>query len=472
MAEKLPEARLADPAGLSAAMVEALRESRHRWRELVLLTADLAFETDSEGRFTLLEPDTVLGWQADQLLGQPADMLLAKDDRCAVFNPFRPEAPVKGRRAWLKRADGSVACLSFSTAPMPDVAGRRGAARGVAQDVTEQDDGDGTLAAALRRSEVVDFILSQMRQEVMAPRMMQAVLEALGGALGAEGAAVLDMLGGGDPLHTRHQIGREMPSAADSVVGMLASGGATPAIGFSEDGRALLVSACETRFGQRAALLLWRAAGARGWDDEDRTIVASVSGLVRVIMEHDAIQQEMARQARTDPLTGLLNRRAFLEEVARRIDRLDREGIPATLMFVDVDHFKRINDTLGHESGDEALCTLATLLRATVRPSDLVARLGGDEFALWLDGMEELTASERAEMLRVEGPAATSHLTARAVEKGAAPIPPLTLSTGIATRWPGRGEDVEALIHRADQIMYEVKRAGRAHWRVSRAGAW
>ena len=70
-----------------------------------------------------------------------------------------------------------------------------------------------------------------------------------------------------------------------------------------------------------------------------------------MVLEHEAIQREMARQARTDPLTGLLNRRAFLEEMERHIERLDREELPGTLMFVDLDYFKPVNDRLGHEVG-------------------------------------------------------------------------------------------------------------------------
>jgi diguanylate cyclase (GGDEF)-like protein len=95
-----------------------------------------------------------------------------------------------------------------------------------------------------------------------------------------------------------------------------------------------------------------------------------------MVLEHEAIQREMAKQARTDPLTGLLNRRAFIEEMARQIDRLDREGLPGKLMFADLDNFKPLNDGLGHEAGDEALRRVAKLLRDTVRPTDLVARLG------------------------------------------------------------------------------------------------
>jgi diguanylate cyclase (GGDEF)-like protein len=169
----------------------------------------------------------------------------------------------------------------------------------------------------------------------------------------------------------------------------------------------------------------------------------------------------MARQARTDPLTGLPNHRAFLDELARRIDRLDREGLPGTLILVDLDHFKRLNDRYGQEAGDEALCITTALLRATIRPADLVARLGSDSFALWLDGADEFTAAERAEALRLQGPGELAHLTQ-------GETPPPSMSIGIASRWPSRGEDIEALMLRAGQVLNDVKRNGRGHWRVSR----
>jgi diguanylate cyclase (GGDEF)-like protein len=90
----------------------------------------------------------------------------------------------------------------------------------------------------------------------------------------------------------------------------------------------------------------------------------------------------------------------------------------------------------------------------------LIARFGGDEFALWLDGMDALTAAERADTLCQNGPAKLAELCG---DSGVN----LTMSIGIAARWPGRDEDVETLMTRADRIMYEVKRAGRGHWRVA-----
>jgi diguanylate cyclase (GGDEF)-like protein len=226
------------------------------------------------------------------------------------------------------------------------------------------------------------------------------------------------------------------------------------------DGRMVLVCSSQTRFAEQTGLALWRIPGGRDWDNEERVLASSATGIIRMILDHDSIQREMARQARTDPLTGLLNRRAFMEELARRLDRLDREGLPGTLLFVDLDHFKQLNDVRGHEAGDTALCVTATLLRDTVRPADLVARLGGDEFAIWLDGADDLAAAERAEHLRIAGPSALATLA-----EGIGV--PLTVSIGIATRWPFRGEDIETVLHRADQAMYEVKRSGRGHWRVA-----
>lgn len=444
------------------ALNDALLDSRQRWRDLVTLAADLAFETDAAGRFVFVAPDPALGWPAGTLLGQPAGMLLAEAGSSGCFDPFRPDAPMRRRRAWIKRPDGSAACLSFATAPLLDGKGAVIGCRGVGQDVSEQERRDAEAAAALRRAQVLDHILARMRAEVLAPRMMQAALEPLALASGSEGVAVIDAIGNGIEPTILHAWGSERPGILAASLAVLAGAGGETVAAEAQDGRKLLVCPAQTRFGEQIGLVLWREPGARPWDQDDHVLASSSGAIVRVVLEHEAIQREMARQARTDPLTGLLNRRAFMDELARHIDRLEREGLPGALLFVDLDNFKELNDSGGHERGDEALLATARLLREHSRPTDLVARFGGDEFALWLDGADEFAAAERAEQLRTIGPRALAELTA-GLSDG------LTMSIGIAVRWSGQGEEIDSVLHRADQAMYAVKRAGRGHWRVARA---
>lgn len=440
----------------------ALLQSRQRWRDMSLMAGDVAFETDRAGRFVFLAPDPAFGWPVASLLGQNADTILAGGVFSQNINPFRPASSVRARRAWLRRPDGSSVCFSFAAAPLLDEAGTINGARGLGQDMSKQDGHDATVATSLRRGEMLDNILWRMRQETLAPHMMQVVLESVTAGMGLEGAAVIDMTGDGILPTILHQTGMGITGALHKSLILLGEKRTEPSLGNAADGHIVLVCPCPTRFGEQAGLALWRPIGGCNMDGDDVVLASSATGLVRVILEHESIQREMTRQARTDPLTGLLNRRAFFDEMGRRLERLERDNTPGTLLFIDLDHFKALNDCRGHDIGDEALTLTAAILRSIVRAQDLVARLGGDEFAVWLDATDDLSAAERAEHLRVEGPKLLHHLAAEMV-------PPLTMSIGIATRWPGRGENVETLMQRADQVMYQVKRSGRGNWLVSRS---
>jgi len=442
---------------------DALLDSRQRWRDLVIQAADFAFETDEWGRFVFVVPDPALGWSASMLVGQPAELLLADGAERTSFNPFRASVAVRRRHAWLKRGDGGVATLTFAAAPLLDPQGRVVGARGIGLDVTEYDGHEAQVAAALRRGEVLDHILWRLGQEVLAPRMMRGALDALVNALGAEGAAVVTLPADtGEPTLT-HQAGGGGTAVLSVAAGLLQRSSGAAGQASNDDGRRVLVASCQPRFGDPAGLTVWRAGGARPWDNEDRLLLAAAANLIRFVLEHEAIQREMARQARTDPLTGLLNRRAFLEEIARCAERLDREELPGTLMFVDLDNFKVVNDALGHEMGDQVLMHTATLLRKVIRPTDLVARLGGDEFAVWMNGADHMTAAERAEQLRTQVPREMSELAGGSSLR-------LGVSVGIATRSHGSQEPIDSVLRRADMAMYDVKRQGRGHWRVAQEG--
>jgi len=447
----------------------ALLDTRQRWQGFSMIAADLMFETDLEGRVTFMAPDHVLGWPASALLGDAADALLIRPDAPGkTLEPFRFATLARDRRVWLRDAAGRMACMAMSSRPLLDQCGQRIGTRGVGIDVTHREQREAAAVAALRRADVLDHTMNQMRQELTAPDMMQAGLNAIMLAMGAQGVALLDLATApldeppALPWPVLHHAGQDpLPVLADALALLQEQDDAVVA-GRTPQGYTVLACPASTRFGERAGLVAWRAAGSRAWDGGDLKLATSVTGLIRIVMEHESIQRELARQARTDSLTGLLNRRAFMDEAARRIDRLDREALPGTLLFVDLDRMKLLNDRLGHEAGDAALMLVAELLRRTVRPADLVARLGGDEFAVWLDGSDELTAAERAEGLRIGCPRALAHLTLGQELD-------MTMSIGIACRQPGGGETLDSLLQRADQAMYEVKRAGRGHWRVSHA---
>jgi diguanylate cyclase (GGDEF)-like protein len=160
-------------------------------------------------------------------------------------------------------------------------------------------------------------------------------------------------------------------------------------------------------------------------------------------------QEEEA--ARTDGLTGLYNRRCFDAELPVFIERARAIGSGLALIYLDLDHFKPVNDTLGHAAGDFVLREVSAILKKGVRKTDLPCRLGGDEFAVVLADLTEAAARNRAEVLR----SAIGAFEHPGNERG---IRITTSMGGTLYRAP---ETAEALMHRADEALYAAKRAGR-----------
>ncbi len=369
MPDSAPPALTALPAGVSPPPLGpvrtdplrgALLDSRQRWRDLVTISADFAFETDAWGRLIFVIPDPVLGWPAGTLIGQPAERLLADG---AGFDPFRVTSPVRHRRTWFRRGDGGVACLTIAAMPIVDAAGVLVGVRGLAIDMTEDDAQGARVAAALRRGEVLEHILRRTSHEVLAPRMMRAALGSLMDAVGAEGAAVVLDVGEVGMCRIAHHVGEGADRIRPALSAMLPVNPDSISHSTGIDGRPILMAGCETRFGAFGGIAVWRSAELRPWDQDDRMLLTTAANVIRMVLEHEAIQREMHRQARTDPLTSVLNRRAFMEEVERHLDRLDRDDEPGTLMFADLDHFKAVNDAMGHEAGDRVLVAASELLR-------------------------------------------------------------------------------------------------------------
>ncbi|HMU74528.1 MAG TPA: GGDEF domain-containing protein [Elusimicrobiota bacterium] len=183
---------------------------------------------------------------------------------------------------------------------------------------------------------------------------------------------------------------------------------------------------------------LWNAAAKAGF--------FAVAALLLTALRRSFEQER--RLAQIDPLTGVLNRRAFVDRLRLEVDRSRRRKSPLTLIYLDVDHFKDINDRWGHPAGDRILKSAVATLRKDFRRTDAVARLGGDEFAVLLPDTDAPAADTVIRKMR-------AHLSAPRGDD-----PRVTFSFGAVTflRPP---DDVELLIQEADRLMYEVKRAGR-----------
>ncbi len=183
------------------------------------------------------------------------------------------------------------------------------------------------------------------------------------------------------------------------------------------------------------------------------TIVCATGILLCFLwMTAERLQRDLEIQARLDGLTGLLNRRALEEEFAREAERSDRNKEALSLVLLDLDHFKFVNDLYGHYAGDLLLCDVARILQQTLRRMDLVARIGGEEFVALLPQTEKSEADTIAERLRQE-------IQLSQVALGRSQLS-VTASIGVAV-WHGGGDNWQSLLQRADAGMYLAKNAGR-----------
>jgi diguanylate cyclase (GGDEF)-like protein len=422
------------------ALLRVLLESRQRWQDFALIAADLLFETDAKGRVTFLAPDEVLGFDSASLLGQPLHEILPLPASLSLARPMRR------LRVWTRRADSNELCLEVSAEPLPG-----GGVRGLGVDVTLEARESQATAELLRRATELDAILAVARDEDPGADAIAGALARLPQAMGADGAVLVRREGGTRPEARIAEVGLP-PDWPEALLAALAAG--TDWRGRAQGGEpcALLHHRPSTIDGN--ALIVWRSPSARPFDHEETVVLGSLAGVLGGLAQRRLLERRLEDLARRDPLTDLLNRRAFLDDVTPRIEA----GRGGALLFCDLDLFKEVNDRHGHATGDLVLQMVAETLRLEVRAHDLVARFGGDEFVLWLDGVGPEVAAERAE-----------HLCRQvAVRLGARlPAPAPTLSAGVTLRAPRQEIAIEELLARADAALYAAKQAGRARWRMA-----
>jgi len=272
-------------------------------------------------------------------------------------------------------------------------------------------------------------------------------------------------LGYGDILK---EMGRRLKIGREGITGMVAATGEPIMVKdvtqsqhyVSIDGKTRSELAVPLKIKQQVVgVLNVESDNVNAFDQVDLRLLTTLASQVAVALENARLYEETEQLAVTDGLTGLNNHRFFQSFFERELHRARRYNHPLSLIMMDIDHFKKINDTLGHPVGDKVLIEVARLLREQARDVDLVARYGGEEFMLVLPETKKSEAQLLAERIRV------------AVEKnrfeaeGAKNIGRVTISLGVSG-FPDDGSEKDVIIDKVDKALYRAKAGGRNQVRI------
>lgn len=385
----------------------------------------------------------------------------------AAANPFLTTERLEHQEIWLHRHDGQVACMVVSALPLIDPVGVWRGVRGVCRDVSDLREREAALVRVNNRERVLTRIVRAFRDEVNPEAMLAVAAEVLAKGLGADHSQIFRATQVSSPNliegRTDYQLAAKYgeanaPDASDILA--LFSGG-TGAAEVLRDAWQSLAAPARFQSATNGVVVLWRNMGRGPWADDDRLLIADIANQVGVTIEQLAHHEHILKISRTDALTGLLNRGAFIDALSRHLSRLRPDMGPSVLMCADLDNFKAVNDIRGHQAGDEALVKVRDILLQSTRPTDVVARLGGDEFAIWLVGADRAAGEMRGRQILERSKSLAPF--------SGSPNKPLGMSIGIAVWQPNADENMDQLMARADLAMYQAKRSGKGAFALAPA---
>jgi diguanylate cyclase (GGDEF)-like protein/PAS domain S-box-containing protein len=417
----------------------ALVHSEQRFRDVSEAVGDIIWETDSDGMIVFLTADIedVVGFEAEQLLGKPMSALLPQED-VDDFNHWRDDVYRRQEaftnvEARTVDSDGNIIWLQISGTPYFDADGIFQGYRGAAMDITDRKDTETAIKA------------SERKLRALAESAYDAIImiDARGRVSFWNDAA--EQLFG---YTEREVLGRDLHplisppegwEEADRGMGAFSVQGTGPGVGTIAEVVAMHKDG--TRFEAERSIASFRLEGE--W-----YAVATI----RDITERKATEAKLLELATTDSLTGLYNRRRFMELCEQEFSRSVRYSRSLAMFMLDIDHFKKVNDEYGHDAGDKVLRSLSEVSASALRGADILGRLGGEEFGVLLPETDAESAYEVAERLREAIANASISVNGSSLK--------VTVSIGISILSPEM-HSIDALLKGADVALYQAKQTGR-----------
>jgi diguanylate cyclase (GGDEF)-like protein/PAS domain S-box-containing protein len=413
----------------------ALRSSETRYRVLIERMREGLAQDDNDGIIQFVNDRfcEIVGYSSEELVGRNGEFLLATPEDVELTrqkNDLRRRGVSDQYEVRIRRKDGAVIWLEIGGAPVTDAAGNVIGSIGIHDDVTERR----KAQEALRESEERYRLMAENSTDIIWRSTTSGVIlyasDACRRLLRYEpselvGHSVYEFIDPEDREEIRHLsylINETLPTT------------------FSY------------RMHRKDGHILWFETTARAVRNAGTGMVDELVSVSRDVTERKHAEEQIEYQAYHDALTGLPNRRLFRDRLTVALAHARRLKAPLAVMFLDLDRFKYVNDTLGHSLGDELLKAVAVRLRGSLREEDTIARMGGDEFTVLLSDLPRADDSAKIAQKILETVAQPMRVEGHELF--------ITTSIGVAL-FPSDGDTAEVLLKNADHAMYRAKDAGR-----------
>jgi diguanylate cyclase (GGDEF)-like protein/PAS domain S-box-containing protein len=465
--------------------LDQLAAGGHDFRRLIerLPVIVYAAELGERGRWRYVSPqvEEILGYRPEDFVRDPGlwASLLHSEDRERVLTVenqqdlgSRDTTPVEYR---IHTRDGRVVWIHDEAVLEADEDGVP-VWHGVIYDVSERKQTEGELQRALSQQAVVARLGERAMQNSDPQEMMAAAAELIGKVEGVHSACIWELARDGRRLNLRAGLegavvgaGRRVSASRDSHAGAALDSGTHAIVAdWDQETRHTMPPVLRV-FGAASSLAVVidgknrpfgvldvHATEPHRFNAKDVPFVQAAANVLADAIERHAADQALRYRVLHDSLTGLPNRLSFVDALGESLAKASVSGSPVGILFLDLDHFKLINDSLGHHAGDALLRAVAPRLRSHLRPGDVVARFGGDEFGILIDRL-----ADEGEALAIADRVASAFAQPFSLD-GVDHFVSASIGVAVARASEERTVNAELLIRDADAAMYRAKEGGRA----------